>query len=251
MQLKTYLSSAARAWASPWRRRARRRRPLAAQRQGLLGPGRHDGRRPGQRQARRLDHHHHGGDQRQGPYSFPADRSSPASTRSRSAPSATSSTARRRSKSRPADATADLKLNRARKSHRSSPTPNGCTSLPGTDRSKQFLTGCTGCHTLQRVFIAAARRRRMDPGVQPHGPLLSGLDAGAAAAARAAAARAASARASIPRSTSRRPQFLVDVSLTNPDAKEYEFKTLPRPKGRATRVIITEYDLPRKNAYAA
>jgi streptogramin lyase len=44
-------------------------------------------------------------------------------------------------------------------------------------------------------------------------------------------------------------QFLVDVSLTNPDAKEYEFKPLPRPKGRATRVIITEYDLPRKNAY--
>ena len=44
-------------------------------------------------------------------------------------------------------------------------------------------------------------------------------------------------------------QFLVDVSLTNPDAKEYEFKPLPRPKGRATRVIITEYDLPRKNAF--
>ena len=43
-------------------------------------------------------------------------------------------------------------------------------------------------------------------------------------------------------------QFLVDVSLTNPDAKEYAFKPLPRPKGRATSVMITEYDLPRKSA---
>jgi len=29
---------------------------------------------------------------------------------------------------------------------------------------------------------------------------------------------------------------------------EYPLKTLPRPKGKATRVIITEYDLPRPEA---
>ena len=27
---------------------------------------------------------------------------------------------------------------------------------------------------------------------------------------------------------------------------EYPLKTLPRPSGRATHVVITEYDLPRK-----
>jgi len=42
--------------------------------------------------------------------------------------------------------------------------------------------------------------------------------------------------------------YLVSVSLSNPDAQEYSFKTLPRPKGRSTKVIITEYDLPRKEA---
>jgi len=41
-------------------------------------------------------------------------------------------------------------------------------------------------------------------------------------------------------------EYLVSVSLSNPEAKEYEFKTLPRPTGAATKVIITEYDLPRK-----
>jgi streptogramin lyase len=44
-------------------------------------------------------------------------------------------------------------------------------------------------------------------------------------------------------------EFLVKVSQSNPEGAEYELKTLPRPKGRATKVIITEYDLPRKDAY--
>src|SRR5262249_17420256 len=42
--------------------------------------------------------------------------------------------------------------------------------------------------------------------------------------------------------------FLEKVSLANPDHQEYTFKRLPRPKGVATKVIITEYDLPRKEA---
>jgi streptogramin lyase len=42
--------------------------------------------------------------------------------------------------------------------------------------------------------------------------------------------------------------YLVSISLANPEAKEYDLKTLPRPKGRATNVIITEYDLPRKES---
>ena len=36
--------------------------------------------------------------------------------------------------------------------------------------------------------------------------------------------------------------------MNGPDAKEFDIKTEPRPKGKATKVIITEYDLPRKEA---
>src|SRR5437762_3349281 len=43
-------------------------------------------------------------------------------------------------------------------------------------------------------------------------------------------------------------EFLASVTLGNAEAIEYPFKTLPRPKGRSTKVIITEYDLPRKDA---
>jgi virginiamycin B lyase len=43
-------------------------------------------------------------------------------------------------------------------------------------------------------------------------------------------------------------EYLEKVSLSNPDRQEYDFKTLPRPKGKATKVVITEYDLPRERA---
>lgn len=43
-------------------------------------------------------------------------------------------------------------------------------------------------------------------------------------------------------------EFLVAANVNNPDNEGLTFKRLPRPKGRSTNVIITEYDLPRKEA---
>ena len=43
-------------------------------------------------------------------------------------------------------------------------------------------------------------------------------------------------------------EFLANVSLTNPDRPEYALTPFPRPKGKATKAVITEYDLPRKEA---
>ena len=45
-------------------------------------------------------------------------------------------------------------------------------------------------------------------------------------------------------------EFLSSINLSaHPDGKwPFELKTLPRPKGRSTRVIITEYDLPRRES---
>jgi virginiamycin B lyase len=146
------------------------------------------------------------------------------------------------------NAVADLKLNRARNIHLQLSNGEWLASLPGTDRDKQFLTDCTGCHTLQRIFSAQhdvdewiqvfSRMGRYYPGSTPAQPQL--LAPGGA--------RSERPRVN-PKIAPQAAQFLVDVSLTNPDAKEYDFKPMPRPKGRATRVIITEYDLPRKNAY--
>ena len=43
-------------------------------------------------------------------------------------------------------------------------------------------------------------------------------------------------------------EFLSAVNLSAGAKHDYELKTLPRPTGRATRVVITEYDLPDKTS---
>ncbi len=40
--------------------------------------------------------------------------------------------------------------------------------------------------------------------------------------------------------------YLASINLSREETWAYALKTLPRPAGRATRVIVTEYDLPRK-----
>ena len=42
-------------------------------------------------------------------------------------------------------------------------------------------------------------------------------------------------------------EYLATVNLSKSATWPYELKTLPRPKGAATRVVITEYDMPRKS----
>ena len=51
----------------------------------------------------------------------------------------------------------------------------------------------------------------------------------------------------VPESVKAQAAYLASINLSDsPDGKwKYELKTLPRPKGDETRVILTEYDLPR------
>jgi streptogramin lyase len=103
-----------------------------------------------------------------------------------------------------------------------------------------------GCHTLQRVLTSThdaaefqqvfVRMSRYSPGSTPTHPqpLLPG-PRGERPAVTGDAAKAAA-------------EFLASVSLGNAEAVEYPLKTLPRPKGRSTKAIVTEYDLPRKDA---
>src|SRR5262245_65959013 len=41
-------------------------------------------------------------------------------------------------------------------------------------------------------------------------------------------------------------EYLASVNLSSQSTHGFDLKVSPRPSGRATRVIITEYDLPRK-----
>src|SRR5262249_42950619 len=143
-------------------------------------------------------------------------------------------------------AAADLKLGKVKSLVLQLSNAEWLLSLPGADKQKAFLTMCVGCHTLQRVLTSnhdAAefqqvflRMARYSPGSTPTNPqpLLPG-PRGERPAVTGDAAKAAA-------------EFLASVSLGNSEAIEYPLKTLPRPKGRSTKVLITEYDLPRKGA---
>ena len=133
------------------------------------------------------------------------------------------------------NATADLKLNRARNIHLQLSNAEWMASLPGTDRDKQFLTGCTGCHTLQRIFTRSTTSTSGSRSSTGWAAIIRGSTPAQPQLLVSGGERSERPRVD-PKVAQAAAQFLVDVSLTNPEAKEYEFKSLPRPKGRATRV---------------
>jgi virginiamycin B lyase len=119
-------------------------------------------------------------------------------------------------------------------------------SAPGPDNLKANMTNCVSCHTLQRVFASAhdaeefkqifKRMGTYAPGSTPVHPqkLLPGPRGD---------------RSPMPTSQwEATSAWLASVNLNSSDTLSYELLTLPRPKGAATKVIYTEYDLPRKAA---
>ena len=183
----------------------------------------------------------------QGRYSFPAERMPPGKyTISIRAIGYKLDGAKTVEVSAAGAATADLKLGKVKNLVPQVSSGEWLASLPAPDKQKAFLTMCVGCHTLQRVLTSShdaaefqqvfVRMSRYSPGSTPTHPqpLLPG-PRGERPVVTGDAAKAAA-------------ELLASVTLGNSEAVEYPFKTLPRPKGRSTKVIVTEYDLPRKNA---
>lgn len=137
-------------------------------------------------------------------------------------------------------ATADFRLRKT--SDLSSQLSNAewLMSMPGTADQKNQLINCTSCHTLERIvkskhdtegFIKVMTRMAgYAPGSSPRFPQN----------------RIASREGPVqPERFRKQAEWLSTVNLSKVSQWEYPLKTLPRPTGRSTRVIITEYDLPR------
>ena len=118
-------------------------------------------------------------------------------------------------------------------------------SMPGTDEEKRFLLGCVTCHTLERVVRSkhpAAEfpkvLERMANYVNQSSPMHPQL--------RKADRLYEERGAGRDQARLRQADYLARVNLSLGPNWSYDLKTLPRPKGKATHVIITEYDLPRR-----
>src|SRR5215467_2006160 len=135
--------------------------------------------------------------------------------------------------------TADLKLKKTRNLASQLVNAEWMTSMPGTIDQKAQLLNCVGCHTLERIVRSTHNadefthvvyrmanyaqvsqpikpQKRMDPEWAPK-----------------------------PESFRKFAEFLASINLSQTDTWSYTLHTLARPTGRATKVLITEYDLPR------
>jgi streptogramin lyase len=135
----------------------------------------------------------------------------------------------------------DLKLRKARDITPQLTNAEWIASFPGTPDQKKFLYGCVGCHTLERVakskhdaadFMQVMKRmatyannshvERPQVRLVARDPMRDfGPDSDKQAA------------------------YLATLNQSA-GAWTYELKRLPRVQGKGTRVVITEYDLPRK-----
>jgi len=141
---------------------------------------------------------------------------------------------------------ADLKLRRTEDLAAQLSNGEWMNSMPGDDRQKGQLLNCVGCHSLERIarsrYDADTFTKAVLPRMQgyvnqsiPQHPQLR--------KAERLMEERGDQRVQVYRSTA---EYLSTVNLAESPKWGYELKTYPRPKGRATRVVYTEYDLPRE-----
>jgi streptogramin lyase len=135
-------------------------------------------------------------------------------------------------------AKADLKMKKLKSLSAHVTNAEWLDSIPGTTQQKKFLLNCVGCHTLERIMKSSydsngflgifKRMSNYYPGSTPLRPqplTKFSRDRGR-------------------RNLKQMAEWLSTVNLSQQDHWQFSLKTLPRLKGKSTKVIITEYDLP-------
>jgi streptogramin lyase len=139
-------------------------------------------------------------------------------------------------------ATADLKLRKTANIVPQLTDAEWLASIPGTESQKKQLLGCTNCHTLERTLRSTHDAdawmvvlERMASYANQSYPLHPQKRVAAPDPVRRFGA-----------GTRDFAEYLATINLRSAPTWAYAFTTLPRPSGRSTRMIVTEYELPRK-----
>jgi imidazolonepropionase-like amidohydrolase len=143
--------------------------------------------------------------------------------------------------------TVDLTLQKTRDLAAQLTNSEWFASFPGTDAQKASIRGCTHCHTLERIVRSRhdveqmmAVIERMSTYPQLSFPFkIQKLPAPRIGGGPQSAEQ-------IRAGWRRQAEYLTTLNLSAGAAWSYALATLPRPKGRATQVIYTEYDLPQR-----
>jgi virginiamycin B lyase len=121
-------------------------------------------------------------------------------------------------------------------------------SMSGTVEQKQQFLGCVSCHTLERIVRSrynaddfahvVNRMRGWAQGSTPLRPQMRPDFVGAGGGMNTSGDEPGERAVRI-------GEYASTINLSKVSRWEYPLKTLPRPTGKGTRVIMTEYDLPR------
>ena len=143
-------------------------------------------------------------------------------------------------------ATADLALRKAEDIAAQLTNAEWLASMPGTDAQKGQLLNCVGCHTLARplnskysaddflTMVLPRMQSYVNQSIPAHPQLRR---------AERLMEERGDQRVRVYRAAA---EYLASINLSAQPTWNFELKTLPRPSGAATRVIYTEYDLPRE-----
>lgn len=181
-----------------------------------------------------------------GRYSFPADRLEPGQYAMRiRAVGFDLDNAKPVTVSAGKTATADLTLRKTEDLAAQLSNAEWLASMPGTDQQKGQLLNCVGCHSLSRPlnsnhtaddFMTMTLPRMqgyVNQSIPQHPQLRK---------AERLMEERGDQRVQVYRAAA---EYLASINLSKQPRWNFELKTLPRPTGAATRVIYTEYDLPR------
>jgi streptogramin lyase len=143
-------------------------------------------------------------------------------------------------------ATADLALRKSEDIASQLTNAEWLASVPGTDAQKGQLLNCVGCHTLDRplrskysaddflTMVLPRMQGYVNQSIPAHPQLRR---------AERLMEERGDQRVQVYRGAA---EYLASVNLSSHSKWDFEWKIQPRPTGAATRVIYTEYDLPRE-----
>jgi virginiamycin B lyase len=143
-----------------------------------------------------------------------------------------------------AQASADLKLRKTEDLASQLSNAEWIASVPGTDQQKNGLLNCIGCHTLERVMKSA---HTTDDFMQVLPRMQGYVNQSIPAAPQLRRAERlmeerGDQRVQVYRGLA---DYLSQINQSK-GTWSYALNALPRPKGKGTRAVITEYDLPRE-----
>ena len=142
-------------------------------------------------------------------------------------------------------ATADVKLVKTRNLSRQMSNGEWIMSVPGDQNQKLSLLNCVSCHSIERIVKSSYDKDGFATQILPRMGSCANQTTPLHVQRRVATRLLEVRGDELARNRARQAEFLASINLSNA-AWEYDLKTLPRPQGRGTKVIYTEYDLPRQ-----